>query len=93
MRRNCQNTTFSIKSDHAVQSGMPKNLCVRDIVAKQVILWVFVLVEVKFLPHSLQWRFCKHARETGKCCPILTPNELVLTILVQKTIQKFVTIG
>ena len=38
---------------------------------------------------SLHWRFSAHARKTGSCCPILTPNELVLTIRVSNDHAKF----
>ena len=88
MRRNGHNTTSGIKSDHAIRSGMPENLYVREILAKNAILWVFFL-NVKFLPYSLHWRFSAHARKTGSCCPILMPNELVLTILVPNHHAKF----
>ena len=88
MRRNGHNTTSGIKSDHAIRSGMPENLYVKEILAKNAILWVF-FSNVKFLPYSLHWRFSAHARKTGSCCPILMPNELVLTILVPNHRAKF----
>ena len=88
MRRNGHNTTSGIKSDHAIRSGMPENLYTKEILAKNAILWVF-FSNVKFLPYSLHWRFSAHARKTGSCCPILMPNELVLTILVPNHHAKF----
>ena len=88
MRRNGHNTTSGIKSDHAIRSGMPENLYIKEILAKNAILWVF-FSNVKFSPYSLHWRFSAHARKTGSCCPILMPNELVLTILVPKHRAKF----
>ena len=88
MRRNGHNTTSGIKSDHAIRSGMPENLYTKEILAKNAILWVF-FSNVKFSPYSLHWRFSAHARKTGSCCPILMPNELVLTILVPKHRAKF----
>ena len=81
MHRNSQITTSGIKSDHAIRSGMLEKLNVREILAKNAILWVF-FSNVKFLPYSLHWRFSAHARKTRSCCPILLPNELVFTILV-----------
>ena len=48
MRRNGQNTTSGIHSDHAIGSGMPENLYIRKIVAKKAILWVFCM-NVHFL--------------------------------------------
>jgi hypothetical protein len=53
-----------------------------------MILGVF-FQNVKFLPYSLHWRLFAHARKTGSCCPILLPNELVLTILVSNHHAKF----
>ena len=88
MRRNGHNTTSGIKSDHAIRSGMPENLYTKEILAKNAILWVF-FSNVKFSPYSLHWRFSAHARKTGSSCPILMPNELVLTILVPKHRAKF----
>ena len=41
MRRNGQNTTSGIKSDHAIRSGMPENLYVCEIVAENAILMAF----------------------------------------------------
>ena len=38
MRRNGQNTTSGIQSDHAIRSGMPENLYVGEIVAENAIL-------------------------------------------------------
>ena len=38
MRRNGQNTTSDIKSDHAIRSGMPENLYVCEIVAENAVL-------------------------------------------------------
>ena len=49
MRRNGQNTTSGIKSDHAIRSGMPENLYIREILAKNAILWVLFL-NVNFCP-------------------------------------------
>ena len=67
---------------------MPENLYIKEILAKNAILWVF-FSNVKFSPYSLHWRFSAHARKTGSCCPILMPNELVLTILVPNHRAKF----
>ena len=88
MRRSGQNITSGFRSDHAIRSGMPENLYIEEILAKNAILWVF-FSNVKFSPYSLHWRFSAHARKTGSCCPILLPNELVLTILVPKHRAKF----
>ena len=88
MRRSGTNTTSGIKSDHAIRSGMPENLYIKEILAKNAILWVF-FSNVKFSPYSLHWRFSAHARKTGSCCPILMPNELFLTILVPNHHAKF----
>ena len=88
MRRNDHTTTSGIKSDHVIRSGMPENLYVKKIFAKNAILWVFLL-NVKFLPYFLHWRFSAHAHKTGSCHPILLPNEFVLTILVPKHRAKF----
>ena len=67
---------------------MSENLYIREILAKNAILWVLFL-NVNFLPYSLHWKFSAHARKTGSCCPILTPNELVLTIRVSNHHAKF----
>ena len=66
----------------------PKTYMLHEILAKNAILWVF-FSNVNFLPYSLHWRFSAHARKTGSCCPILLPNELVLTILVPNHHAKF----
>ena len=66
----------------------PKTYMLKKSWLKNAILWVF-LSNVKFLPYSLHWRFSAHARKTGSCCPILMPNELLLTILVPKHRAKF----
>ena len=77
MRISGTNTTSDFRSDHAVRSGMPANLYIREILAENVILWVFFLSNVKFFaPFFALDIFCAPIRIIGLQLSVLTALKL-----------------
>ena len=81
------NTTSVIKSDPTSDPTCQETYTYAKSWLKRD--FVGIVLECQFLPYSLHLRFSAHARKTGSCCPILMPNELVLTILVPNHRAKF----
>ena len=90
MRRNGQNTTSGIKSDHAIRSGMPENLYVWEIVAENAILKALLPVSdltAPFDPGKVENLYCqeilaknaicRHFSRMSNFCPIACPGDFL----------------